>query len=786
MTDRYSIGFALQESDRSSPIEPLADPSIPPFGVPDPCPLIFPDDSTSLPTTEASNLPEATSSSIAARRRWSSIASTGTSQDPNEPTMSQENDNSLSEWTVKMRIKPSLGGLGLASASSETVIDDKSDNLYPKYLKLTAYGDRYDNLVGSESSNRSYVSWLLSGGSDDESESAIIPTDTPVEKPNLLIESRRVSLNNRPPVANALKLTNSTSSIGVGSSFASSTQQALSVNGSQFNLPQIFPSRAIAQLDSLNLWRNLQHASDHSQSLPGGETTLGQLEGTSRISRTQPRASMDEKSYRPEMRVTSGLLNSIDKSTVEGDKVLPSRSKMGLKPLPFGWARKENDTAVQLCDNDCVVAFVSDKTITTHDVAAVRTLDPVPHECGIYYFEVEIVPSADSDDAFSIGFCDDDCTMSKFPGFENRSWGYHGDDGKIVACSGTSYNYGPKYGAGNVIGCGINFHKKTIFYTKDGVYLNDAFLDVTGTNFYPAIGMKTNKVCKGNFGQDEFWFDIGKYVEDYKATLMGDILGSDPDIDRTEFFYPKGTNEMDELVKDIVSSFFCHEGYLEAASAFEQERKQEAHFEESEENKEDEEMADSTMEDVIPNRDDIEIRQQIRALMRRDDIDGIIELLEDHFPQVLAKENLVGFEIRCHKFIDLVRKAKEKSSDDSEAGKHKDSSLLLSEAISYGQQLRKDYKDDSRSVVKSALSKVFSLLAYEDPLNAPEVKQLFSKGGLKPLVQELNSAILASQNKPEVSFLEKLIQQSTQLCWELSDHGSELANDINVRHDFLE
>ena len=60
-----------------------------------------------------------------------------------------------------------------------------------------------------------------------------------------------------------------------------------------------------------------------------------------------------------------------------------------------------------------------------------------------------------------------------------ESYGYHGDDGKFFALSnpGPSIYYsfdghfGPTYGPGDVIGCGVDLTNHTLFFTKNGEFL---------------------------------------------------------------------------------------------------------------------------------------------------------------------------------------------------------------------------------------------------------------------------------------------------------------------------
>lgn len=74
-----------------------------------------------------------------------------------------------------------------------------------------------------------------------------------------------------------------------------------------------------------------------------------------------------------------------------------------------------------------------------------------------------------------IGFSSSKASVERLPGWEQESWGYHGDDGKTFYGE-TNHNnqgkqYGPTFGANDTIGCGVNFSKGHAFFTKNGVFL---------------------------------------------------------------------------------------------------------------------------------------------------------------------------------------------------------------------------------------------------------------------------------------------------------------------------
>lgn len=66
---------------------------------------------------------------------------------------------------------------------------------------------------------------------------------------------------------------------------------------------------------------------------------------------------------------------------------------------------------------------------------------------------------------------------------------------------------------------------------------------------------------------------------------------------------------------------------------------------------------------------------------------------------------------------------------------------LMNAALSYGQELQSEFKDDSRQEVKQALQDTFALIAYPDARESSLAPLLETEGRI-PVAEELNSAIL--------------------------------------------
>lgn len=70
-----------------------------------------------------------------------------------------------------------------------------------------------------------------------------------------------------------------------------------------------------------------------------------------------------------------------------------------------------------------------------------------------------------------IGFSSKSVSLSRAPGWEPESWGFHGDDGHIFASQNVGKHYGEPFSSGDTIGCGVNFGTGSAFFTKNGKFL---------------------------------------------------------------------------------------------------------------------------------------------------------------------------------------------------------------------------------------------------------------------------------------------------------------------------
>jgi SPRY domain len=118
---------------------------------------------------------------------------------------------------------------------------------------------------------------------------------------------------------------------------------------------------------------------------------------------------------------------------------------------------------------------------------------------------------------------------TRMPGWDADSYGYHGDDGGIFHNAGHMIRpFGPKFGVGDVVGCGIDYQEQSIFYTLNGTFLGYAFDKIDATtlatqDLYPVVGMDTNCLVQVNFGTNPngpaFQYNLQAKMDSHKQVI---------------------------------------------------------------------------------------------------------------------------------------------------------------------------------------------------------------------------------------------------------------------------
>ncbi|PHZ15705.1 SPRY-domain-containing protein [Rhizopus microsporus ATCC 52813] len=162
-------------------------------------------------------------------------------------------------------------------------------------------------------------------------------------------------------------------------------------------------------------------------------------------------------------------------------------------------------------------------------------------------------------------------------------------------------------------------------------------------------------------------------------------------------------------LNQLVLSYLIHHGYTKTAFAFVKNTKS---------------ISDTDQEDTVTVRGTgMEQRTAIRSAIIRGDIDDAIRLIQQHFPKLLdqgERGKSVQLMLKCGKFVEMMR--------------------------------------EYSSSINQKKDEIFSLLAYHDPYTSP-VSHIMSVSRRDALATEVNAAILAFLQQPEIPALERIYRQ---------------------------
>ena len=120
------------------------------------------------------------------------------------------------------------------------------------------------------------------------------------------------------------------------------------------------------------------------------------------------------------------------------------------------------------------------------------------------------------------------------PGWDEHSWGYHGDDGGRFHGEGAATARDPPFGRGDVAGCGIDRGRGEVFFTRNGAFLGAAPLsaDDLASPIYPTVGLDHADPVHVNFGSEPFAYDLASHED--RAALRAALDRQCPGLARLE------------------------------------------------------------------------------------------------------------------------------------------------------------------------------------------------------------------------------------------------------------
>ena len=352
-----------------------------------------------------------------------------------------------------------------------------------------------------------------------------------------------------------------------------------------------------------------------------------------------------------------------------------------------------------------------------------------------------------------VGFAGPDVKLDRLPGWDAHSYGYHGDDGHAFRGSGTGRPYGPRYGAGDVIGLLLNRAEGTISFTKNGVDLGVAFERVTEARLYPCVGLRTPGEEIIATLTPPFSVDAAALLADAcdRATARAVAAGAKRDGGASTTTTKAAASFAARLALDHLR----HVGARRAAAAL--------------------------AADAFPNGcaggvgidDDQDAspdaaraasaRAAARAAVVRGDIASARASAEAAAPGAISSTPALDFALDVRAFVELVR-----ARDDDGAMAHGAARLTRARAVAAGGEAAVD-----------ALADALSLLAYMDPSASP-AGGLLSAGAAAAVAADLDACLRSAAGLPPASALEAVVRQALAARAELVAGGDAEAALVDV------
>ncbi|KZT58398.1 SPRY-domain-containing protein [Calocera cornea HHB12733] len=140
---------------------------------------------------------------------------------------------------------------------------------------------------------------------------------------------------------------------------------------------------------------------------------------------------------------------------------------------------------------------------STDAATSVQSNLPLPKLNEVYYWEVKMFDKPETS-SISIGLATKPYPSFRMPGWAKHSVAYHSDGTKSYNYPFLSTSYGPPLLEGDTLGVGFRPRTGTVFFTRNGKKLEDAFIGLTRHNLFPTIGADGPCTVHVNLGQAGF------------------------------------------------------------------------------------------------------------------------------------------------------------------------------------------------------------------------------------------------------------------------------------------
>lgn len=130
---------------------------------------------------------------------------------------------------------------------------------------------------------------------------------------------------------------------------------------------------------------------------------------------------------------------------------------------------------------------------------------PLPKLNEVYYWEIKMFDLPETT-TVSVGLATKPYPPFRLPGHSRFSVAYHSTGDKSYNYPFTSSSFGPRLKEGDVLGVGYRPRTGTVFFTRNGRKMEDAFIGLTKWNLFPTVGADGPCSVHVNLGQAGFVF----------------------------------------------------------------------------------------------------------------------------------------------------------------------------------------------------------------------------------------------------------------------------------------
>ncbi|CAO3657539.1 unnamed protein product [Mucor hiemalis] len=140
-----------------------------------------------------------------------------------------------------------------------------------------------------------------------------------------------------------------------------------------------------------------------------------------------------------------------------------------------------------------------------HGECSIQTNLPIPRLQEVYYWEAKMFDKPEST-IVSVGVATKPYPSWRLPGWNRYSIGYFSNNGcKYFSSPFSGKSYGIPFNHGDIVGVGYRHRTGTLFFTRNGRRLEDAYTGLRW-NLFPTIGANGPCQIHVNLGQSGFVF----------------------------------------------------------------------------------------------------------------------------------------------------------------------------------------------------------------------------------------------------------------------------------------